>query len=53
MQQLILKKGFKIDYITIADPETLIQKERVDSSVVIALAARLGKVRLIDNIVIN
>jgi pantoate--beta-alanine ligase len=52
-QQLILKRGFKIDYITIADPETLIQKERVDSSVVIALAARLGKVRLIDNIVIN
>ena len=51
---MILKKGgIRIDYITIADPLTLKEKKRVNLKVLVALAARLGKTRLIDNMLIK
>lgn len=54
MRGMILKKdGIRIDYITIADPQTLKEKKNIDSRVVIALAAWVGKTRLIDNVLIN
>ena len=39
-----------IDYISIVDPDTLAEVAEITNPVVIALAVRLAKVRLIDNI---
>ena len=53
MQHIIqAEKLAKIDYITIADSETLEEVKTIDRKVVIALAVWIGKTRLIDNIVI-
>lgn len=42
-----------IDYISIADTETLEELSRIDRSALISLAVRFGKTRLIDNIIIQ
>lgn len=42
-----------IDYISVVDPETLADLQRVEQVAVIALAVRLKKVRLIDNILVT
>ena len=39
-----------IDYISIVHPDTLVQVTEITSPVVIAIAVRMAKVRLIDNI---
>ncbi len=53
MQHIIqADKLAKIDYIAIADAETLKEVKTIDRKVVIALAVWIGKTRLIDNIVI-
>jgi pantoate--beta-alanine ligase len=39
-------------YISAADPETLCELQRIEDSVLLSLAVRIGKARLIDNIVI-
>jgi pantoate--beta-alanine ligase len=53
MKEIINAEKFaKIDYITIADAETLEEAKTIDKKVVIALAVWIGKTRLIDNIVI-
>jgi pantoate--beta-alanine ligase len=41
--------GVKLDYLVIADPETLAVVDDVRGSVVVAVAARVGVTRLIDN----
>ncbi len=41
----------RVDYLEICDARTLEPVDRIDRSVVIAVAAYLGKVRLIDNFV--
>jgi pantoate--beta-alanine ligase len=43
----------KIDYIAIANPETLDELTTIDSDVVILIAAKIGATRLIDNILIS
>ncbi|MGB9180192.1 MAG: pantoate--beta-alanine ligase [Pyrinomonadaceae bacterium] len=46
--------GAKIDYISVTDADTLEKLERLDDrTVLIAVAAKFGKTRLIDNIVLN
>jgi pantoate--beta-alanine ligase len=40
-------------YISAADPETLCELQSIDSSVLLSLAVRIGKARLIDNILIT
>jgi pantoate--beta-alanine ligase len=45
--------GFSVDYFSIVDPETLDSVSEVAGSVVVAVAARLGKTRLIDNIIVT
>ncbi len=45
--------GIRVEYIAIADPETLQPVDVVDSSTIIAVAARVGTTRLIDNIVLG
>lgn len=54
MKKLVLsKKNTKIDYISIVNPETLEEVKNIRSKVLIALAVKLGKTRLIDNIVVS
>ena len=40
------------EYISAADPETLHELQRVDGSVLLSLAVRIGRTRLIDNMLI-
>ena len=42
----------RIDYVAVADPETMAYKESVDGPVLVALAVKVGRARLIDNAVI-
>jgi len=39
------------DYVSVADAATLAELERVESAALVSLAARVGKTRLIDNVV--
>lgn len=50
MEQILNEAGFHIDYIQVCDPRTLRRKKRVTDEVLVAVAARIGGVRLIDNI---
>ena len=43
----------RLDYIVIVDPQSLEDKKRIDGQSLIALAAYLGKARLIDNIAVT
>jgi pantoate--beta-alanine ligase len=43
----------KIDYVSIADIETLKELEEINCPALVSLAVRIGKVRLIDNIIID
>jgi len=44
----------RLDYVTIADAETLEKLDRLDDRpTLIALAAYVGKTRLIDNVILN
>jgi pantoate--beta-alanine ligase len=40
-----------MDYVQICDADTLQEVDRIEGDVVVALAAYLGKTRLIDNLV--
>ncbi len=52
MKNLIkMKTKAKIDYINIVDRENLEQVKNIKNTVLVALAAGIGKTRLIDNIV--
>ena len=50
---ILSDSGFEIDYVAAVDPETLEDRSILKGRTLIALAARLGSVRLIDNILIN
>lgn len=41
------------DYVSVADASTLAELERVEGAALVSLAARLGKTRLIDNVVLG
>ncbi|HEX2757505.1 MAG TPA: pantoate--beta-alanine ligase [Thermoanaerobaculia bacterium] len=41
------------DYVSVADAATLAELSRVEGSALVSLAARIGKTRLIDNIVLG
>jgi pantoate--beta-alanine ligase len=43
----------RVEYIAIVDPETLREVKTIKGKVLVALAARLGKTRLIDNLLIT
>jgi len=54
MTELIIrKKNIKIDYIAVVNAETLGPMERLKGNCLIALAVRIGKTRLIDNILVK
>jgi pantoate--beta-alanine ligase len=43
----------RIDYVEVVDPETMQPVERVSGPVLIALAVRIGRTRLIDNMTVG
>jgi len=54
MTELIQKEPLaKIDYISIADAETLEESHKIKPPVLVSMAVKFGKTRLIDNIVLE
>jgi len=54
MASLIQKEPLaKIDYVSVADAETLEELETIDRPAVASLAVRIGKTRLIDNVILE
>jgi pantoate--beta-alanine ligase len=45
--------GVEIDYVSLADVDTLQELERIETGALVSLAARLGKTRLIDNLLLG
>jgi pantoate--beta-alanine ligase len=43
----------RIDYVSIANPESLEEVDRIQGTVLVSLAVRIGKTRLIDNVVLG
>jgi pantoate--beta-alanine ligase len=53
MRELIQKEPLaSIDYVSIADPETLEEMAEVIAPALVSLAVKIGKTRLIDNVVV-
>jgi len=50
---LEMSPGVRLEYISLAEPEALAPVETVDGGTVVALAARVGSTRLIDNIILE
>lgn len=48
-----LHRDTAIDYIAICDPETLMDLKTIDRPALMALAVKVGKTRLIDNMILN
>jgi pantoate--beta-alanine ligase len=54
MTSLISKEPLaKIEYVSIADADTLEELSKIDRPALASLAVRIGKIRLIDNIVLK
>ena len=53
IQKPILEAHLNIDYVAAVDPTTLKNMEVVKGPTVLAVAARIGNTRLIDNLVLN
>jgi len=54
MKEIIKSKPMvEVEYIEIVEPENLERVERIESTAVICLAARLGTTRLIDNLIVS
>ena len=43
----------EIDYISICNPETLVDMKKIDRPALMALAVKIGSTRLIDNMILN
>ena len=43
----------RIDYVSIANPETLEEVDRIQGAVLVSMAVRIGKTRLIDNVTLG
>jgi pantoate--beta-alanine ligase len=53
MQKVLLEKHLSIDYVAAVDPITLKNVDVANNATVLAVAARVGKTRLIDNIIVT
>jgi pantoate--beta-alanine ligase len=53
MQKVMLEQHLSIDYIAAVDPQTLKSVDVVNGPTVLAVAARVGTTRLIDNVIIG
>ncbi len=43
----------EVDYVSVADPRTLVELDRVDGEALVLLAVRIGRTRLIDNLLLR
>jgi pantoate--beta-alanine ligase len=43
----------RVDYAEVVDAETLVPLERIDRAALLAVAVRIGRARLIDNLVVE
>ena len=43
----------KVDYVSAADPDTLVELDRVEDRVLLSLALKIGRTRLIDNFLLS
>ncbi len=43
----------QVDYVSVADPRTLVELDHVDDDALVSLAVRIGRTRLIDNLVLR
>ena len=43
----------QVDYLSAADPITLAEIDRAQAGILLSLAVRIGKTRLIDNILLS
>jgi pantoate--beta-alanine ligase len=50
---LAAETGLVVDYVSVADPGSCRELETIDGPALLSVAARLGKARLIDNIVVG
>ena len=50
---LEMSPGLRLEYISVAEPEALSPVEAVDGGTVVAIVARVGSTRLIDNIILG
>lgn len=54
MKKIIARERLvALEYVSVCDPQTLAPISYIDKSALIALAARVGKARLIDNVVVE
>jgi pantoate--beta-alanine ligase len=54
MRELVEEEeSARIDYVSVADPATLLEVERIQGPVLVSLAVRIGRTRLIDNIMLG
>ncbi len=47
------ESALALEYVSVADAETLTELERVEDAALVSLAARLGRTRLIDNVTLG
>ena len=50
---LEMSPGARVEYIAFAEPTALAPVDQADAGTIVALAARLGRTRLIDNIILG
>jgi len=54
MRELIEEEELaRVDYVSVADPVTLREVERIQGPVLVSLAVRIGRTRLIDNVTLG
>ena len=53
MQHTLLEQHLAVDYVAAVDPLTLKNVEHVDGPTLLAIAARSGNTRLIDNVIVT
>jgi pantoate--beta-alanine ligase len=52
-KQLQAADGVKLEYVAVVDPDTLADLDRIEGQVLVAVAARVGQTRLIDNVLLR
>jgi pantoate--beta-alanine ligase len=52
-RQLLAAEGVKLEYAVVVDPDSLADLDRIEDQVLVAVAARVGPTRLIDNVLLR
>ena len=51
--KILSRPGIAVEYVEVVDAETLAPATSLEAPVLLAIAARVGKTRLIDNVVLS